>query len=102
MTAVEFKEKYPQYSHLEGDELWDKMTDCFMEKGEVYVADPDREIFYLEPTTLNNGTEVFIEDETKTVWINSKGEKGLLKPKFPSGSGSESYKMVIWDTSKLE
>ena len=27
MTTNEFKEKFPEYSHLEGNELWDAMTE---------------------------------------------------------------------------
>ena len=30
MTVIEFKERYPQYSHLEGNELWNKMEDVFI------------------------------------------------------------------------
>jgi hypothetical protein len=30
MTPNEFKEKYPTWSHLEGNELWDKMEDVML------------------------------------------------------------------------
>ena len=30
MTTEEFKIRYPQYSHLENDALWDKMTEVFI------------------------------------------------------------------------
>lgn len=32
MTPNEFKLKFPQYSHLEGDDLWDKMTDVVLQQ----------------------------------------------------------------------
>ena len=33
MTVKEFKEKYPEYAHLEGDELWDTMTLILLRDG---------------------------------------------------------------------
>lgn len=32
MTPNEFKEAYPQYAHLEADQLWDAMTLVMMKK----------------------------------------------------------------------
>jgi hypothetical protein len=32
MTVQEFKLKYPQYSHLEGDSLWNTMEDMFIQE----------------------------------------------------------------------
>lgn len=101
MTTTEFKQKYPQYSHLEGDELWNKMEEYVWENGEQYITDPGRKIFYHEPIIIN-GIPIEIEDESKTVWINSKGEKVLLKPeelKISAERSYEPYSMVIWDTT---
>lgn len=98
MNTTEFKEKYPQYAHLEGDELWDKMTESFFEEGEVYVADPDREIIYHEAVNIEGIGEVLMENSAKTVWINSRGERGLLKERtIPSEESTTSYSMVILD-----
>lgn len=33
MTPNEFKEKYPEYAHLEGDALWDTMTNVLIRDG---------------------------------------------------------------------
>jgi hypothetical protein len=32
MTVQEFKLKYPEYSHLEGDSLWNTMEDMFIQE----------------------------------------------------------------------
>lgn len=100
MTTTQFKEKYPQYSHLEGDDLWDKMAEYVCAEGEQYIADPDREIVFHEPI-IYNGIKVWMEDSSKTVWVNSKGEKGLIKEDAPPpDSQTTSYSMVIWDAGE--
>jgi len=100
MNTKEFKKNYPQYSHLTGDNLWDKMTELFCQDNETYTADPDRDIIYHKPVILNNGITVKLEDSSKTVWINSKGQKGYLKEKPKKGYPTESYRMTILDLSK--
>ena len=40
MTTEEFKLEYPQHSHLEGDDLWDKMTELILQQDNVLYADP--------------------------------------------------------------
>lgn len=106
MTVAEFKQNYPEYSHLEGDELWDKMTDMVCLTGSVYTADPDREIHYNSYHVDGIG-EVSIEDSSKTVWINERGEKGYLKEKPFEGKPLTIYGFAIfdgenWETIKYE
>jgi len=104
MILQEFKTEYPQYAHLEGDDLWDMMTNVAFSKGKVFTADPDREIIYHEPVTVilidGSPMPVYMEDETKTVWINERGEKGLLIEK-PLKKNTTSYRMDIIDFSNL-
>ena len=102
MIPQEFKTEYPQYAHLEGDALWDMMTNVAFSKGKVFTADPDREIIFHEPVTvyLDDGSPmpVYMENSSKTVWINERGEKGLLIDPPPT-KGTESYSMEIIDFS---
>jgi hypothetical protein len=101
MTPKEFKIKYPQYSNLEGDILWDVMIEMLLCSDNVLTADPNREIIYHEPTLLPCGSSISVEDNSTTRWLNSKGEEVKLKPepKFV-GSATESYRMIILDLSK--
>lgn len=103
MTPNEFKEKYPQYKHLQGDVLWDVMTKMVpkLENWKTLTADPNRKIEYLPPVELANGMSVSIEDDSKTVWLDEEGNKVKfeeIKPKHYKDNTS--YKMVIWDASK--
>lgn len=104
MTPTEFKEKYPQYRHLQGDELWDVMTKMVpkLEGWKNLTADPNRKIEYLPPIELANGYTVQIEDDSKTVWIDENGNKGCIveKQKTQQLYPTESYKFEIWDASK--
>jgi len=100
MTTEEFKTAYPHYSHLEGDELWDKMTEMLLESVNVLTADPDREIIYHDPIIIN-GETWSVEDSSSTVWLNKKGEKvKIIEPEY-KGSPTESYRVEIIDFSKL-
>lgn len=102
MTTTEFKKKYPQHSHLEGDALWDEMTLSLLNNDNVLTADPNREIIYHEPITLPNGISVSIEDSSTTRWLNSKGEEVKVKPeKRVVDNVAESYRMEIVDFGKL-
>lgn len=103
MTPNEFKEKYPQYRHLQGDGLWDTMTKMVpkLENWKTLTADPNRKIEYLPSVELVNGMSVFIEDDSKTVWLDKEGNKFKFKETEPKHyKGNTSYKMVIWDASK--
>lgn len=102
MTTIEFKQKFPQYKDLEGNELWDKMTEVFLNTNEVLTADPNREIIYHEPITLLNGVIVSVEDSSKTRWLNSKGEEVFLKEDAPMEKPTESYRMNIIDFGEKE
>lgn len=102
MTETEFKRDYPQHAHLEGDELWDKMTEVFMECGEVLYADPNQVKIFHEPIETEYG-KVSIEDSSTTRWLNKKG--GLVTVGEPirpvSDTPLESYRMEIIDFGKL-
>lgn len=105
MTPNEFKEKYPQYKHLQGDELWDVMTVMIpkLEDWRTLTAEPNREIQYLPSVELVNGGTVQIEDDSKTVWLDEKGDKVKLKETTPEDyKGSTSYEMVIWDGKTMK
>lgn len=102
MTIQQFKTNYPQYAHLEGDALWDKMTESLLEHGEVLTADPNQVKVYLEPIDIGNGIMVSIEDSSTTRWLNDKGELVMIgeseQPKITTPT--ESYRMVIIDFSE--
>ena len=101
MTTEEFKIEYPQYSHLENDALWDKMTEVLLQSDNVLTADPNREIIYHEPIVIN-GMSYSVEDEYATVWLNNKGEKVKLKePEYFKGNPTESYRCEIIDFGEL-
>ena len=101
MTTEEFKIEYPQYSHLENDALWDKMTEVLLQSDNVLIADPNREIIYHDPIVIN-GMSYSVEDDSTTVWLNNKGEKVKLKePEYFKGSPTESYKCEIIDFGEL-
>ena len=107
MTPNEFKLKYPQYSHLEGDELWDKMTEVVLQQDNVLYADPTQAKQWLKPITLNllqdDGTyaksSVTIEDSSTTRWLNKDGELVRIgESEIPvSTTPTESYSFVIMD-----
>ena len=39
MTTKEFKDKYPHYSHLEGDDLWNAMEFMLLQSSDSWTAD---------------------------------------------------------------
>lgn len=97
MTQNEFKIKYPQYSHLEGDEL-DMMTLSLLESDGVLYADPNQVKTYLPPIEVF-GNKVSIEDSSTTRWLNKKGELVRIgEPKIDTPTHpTESYRMEIID-----
>ena len=100
MTPKEFKIKYPQYSHLEGNELWDKMTTVLLESSNTLTADPNRKITYV--TYEINGMEISIEDDNKTIWLTNEGHQCMIIPeKINLESVTESCRFEILDLSKL-
>lgn len=111
MNEIEFKIKYPQYSHLEGDDLWDKMTEEVLQCGNVLYADPNQVKQWLKPITLDilqeDGTyaksNITIEDSSTTRWLNKDGELVRVgEPKSPKPTQpTESYSFEIIDFSKL-
>lgn len=109
MTTIEFKQKYPQYKDLEGDELWNKMEDTLFEMGEVLYTDPNQVKTFHEPYKMDilqddgvyREMTFTIEDSTTTRWLNSKGELVRIgeperpRPIYPT----ESYSFQIIDFS---
>lgn len=101
MTTEEFKIDYPNYAHLEGDELWDKMTLVLLKSHNVLHADPNREIIYHAPIIIND-IKLSVEDDSTTRWLNNKGEEVKLKEvEHHKGNPTESYKVEIINFSKL-
>jgi hypothetical protein len=102
MTVKEFKVAYPQYSNLEGDDLWDKMTEVFLECGEVLYADPNQVKVFHEPIQTEYG-KITIEDSSTTRWLNSKGELVRVgEPDEPvCEKPVENYKFEIIDFGEL-
>jgi len=109
MTATEFKQKYPQYSHLEGDELWNKMEDSLFEMGEVLYADPNQVKTFHKPCKMDilqddgvyREMTFTIEDSSTTKWLNKKGELVRVgDPERPKPTQpTESYSFQIIDFS---
>lgn len=114
MTSNEFKIKYPQYAHLEGEDLWNKMEDTLLEFGNVLYADPKQDKVFHPPmkvTSLpdeygNRHTyEVQIEDDSKTRWLDGDGNLVRVGSMFepykdiPKGTLT-SYSMIIWDAKE--
>ena len=113
MKLTEFKIKYPQYSHLEGDALWDKMTLTLLESNNTLYADPNQVKTYNKSVTLDlpqdNGTyaisHISLEDESTTRWLNSKGElvrvgNNPILDAPTSVIEPTTYSFVIWDANK--
>lgn len=100
MTTTEFKIKYPQYSNLEGNELWDTMAEIVLQQDNVLYADPNQEKIYHEPITLENGIIVKVEDSSTTRWLNNKGEEVKVREEKIKYPQTESYRVEIIDFSK--
>ncbi len=98
MTITKFKEKYPQYSHLEGDVLWNTMEDVLLQSDDVLHADPNQVKVFHKPIETEFG-KVFLEDSSTTRWLNNKGELVRVgEPNYPEvDTPTESYRMVIMD-----
>lgn len=107
MTPQEFKIKHPQYSHLEGDNLWDKMAEVLLQQGNVLYADPNQVKQYLKPITLNipqdDGScaksHITLEDSSTTRWLDKDGNLVRIgEPILPTVENpTTSYSMVIID-----
>lgn len=105
MTTTEFKIEYPQYSHLENDDLWDKMTEVLLQSDNVLIADPNQVKTYnthVLDILQDDGTykKSTFQVEFGTRWLNSKGEEIVVKEN-KSFEGSTSYRFEIIDFSKL-
>ena len=82
MNEIEFKLKYPQHSHLEGNDLWNMMEDTLLQSDNCLYADPNQVKIYSNPITLsilqNDGTyaksQITMEDTSTTRWLNKDGE----------------------------
>lgn len=107
MTTKEFKIEYPQYSHLENDALWDKMTEVLLQSDNVLIADPNQVKTYnthVLDILQDDGTykKSTFQIEFGTRWLNNKGEKVKLKePEYFKGHPTESYRCEIIDFGEL-
>lgn len=105
MTPKEFKEKYPEYAHLEGNELWDMMQNVLLKSGTILVADPNRIPVFHPPVEIPNIGIVYIEDETKTEWIDKNNNKVRLvvcSDPFKEDAPLTTYKMGIFNLGSKE
>jgi hypothetical protein len=76
MTPDEFKENYPQYAHLEADQLWDAMTLVMMKKESV---DLYKQIIAIhEECKLNAIQHFFIFIDNDQPYVLGKIEKKQL------------------------
>lgn len=82
MNEQEFKIKYPEYSHLEGDELWDMMTTVLGQIGEQ--KDTNEFIEYVD----NSGHKWHIEKSVEDFFKHEPTYK------------TESYKLILLDLGK--
>jgi hypothetical protein len=108
MTTTEFKQKYPQYKDLEGDELWDMMTDCLCKTGNKLYPDPTQERVFHKPIKIDvlqkDGCyakqTIVVEDGSKTRWLDEEGNL-VRVGEIPMVLTKQmvSYSMVIWDTA---
>ena len=48
MTVKEFKTDFPEFAHLEGDELWNKMEDTMLKNAQPATKE-DMEKFFAHP-----------------------------------------------------
>lgn len=109
MTTKEFKDRYPQYAHLEGDTLWDKMTEKFAELANTLYADPDQEKVFHEPIKIDVLQKDYsyveqtfmIEDSSTTRWLGKDGNLVRIGeiPMSCSNIPKVSYSGVVWDVN---
>lgn len=111
MNQTEFKLKYPQYSHLGEDALWNMMEDTLLQSGNCLYADPEQIKTFCKQISSdilqNDGTYVksylTIEDSSTTRWLNSKGElvrvAEIERPTYKHSLTT--YSLEIIDFSKL-
>lgn len=74
MTTKEFKEKYPEFAHLEGDELWDKMEDMLV-GDPIYVVGIDPYNDTSEGSSLESYSMIIWDFSTGKEVYNSKNDK---------------------------
>jgi hypothetical protein len=110
MTTQEFKLKYPEYSHLEGDSLWNTMEDMAIqeakESGNVWEARNDlgytETIHKFKDDTGESGS---VTMRTPKFWSNpSTGEiksNEEINPKLesPKVNYAESANFYVFDLS---
>ena len=80
MTPNEFKKRFPEYKHLEGNELWNKMEDIMSLCENILHADP------------------FQQKE----WLDKKGNLVRIgEPELKTkGNPTTSFRFIIWDASE--
>lgn len=80
MTVDQFKELKPELAHLEGDELWDTMTEYILSIGgeSPYLSDEEVFVYRLEPCgfIIFDATEQSndVKFPNRVIWSNKKQE----------------------------
>jgi len=104
MTTQEFKQNNPQYDHLEGNELWNKMEEAALRWG--WAADYSEGIVE-ELSGIINGLQVIVNSPTHWIHeitrerITNDEMKSRCESKFnnfnPDNLPLESFKFEILD-----
>lgn len=109
MTTKEFKDKFPQYAHLEGYALWNAMEDSFLHDSsrEAWVADYSEGFVEEYLHTMPNGIKVCMKHNN--YWVNSHTKERITNDEFRAReeakypkrdlSPIESFKMGFLDFS---
>lgn len=99
MNETEFKQKYPKYSHLEGDALWNKMEDTLLDSDNALYADPNQVKTFHPPMETEYG-KITIEDSSTTRWLDKDGKLVRVGQPFLGiilKTPTESYSGLIID-----
>lgn len=100
MTPKEFKQKYPEFYHLEGKELWNKMEDMLLEQENSWTADYSEGRVELDTRTLSDGTSVTWNDPAH--WVNDKTGERLTSQEYRKRHKFDVFERVEQPERSLE
>ncbi len=103
MTVQEFKEKYPHLAYLEGDDLWDAMTEALLLSDDNWT--PLESEGFIETSFKGCNGITFTMRDPK-MWIQkstgkTKTNAELWEPKVPEIT-TDNYRMIIIDPSDYD
>lgn len=82
MTTKEFKDKYPHYSHLEGDDLWNAMENHLLDDSTGWTGDYSEGYEEEFKHTMNNGMQISWRHPKH--WVNTFTNERLTNAEFDS------------------